>query len=100
MANVKYIAAYILQTLVFESNSSHKRLPFLKKHMRKELIYLIKGTKDKYEQQQKLKDYLDKHMLNWRSTFAHYLKYTSQYDCQKISYPYTKEYVDKPYTAE
>ena len=40
-------------------------------------------------------------MLNWRSTLAHYLKYTSQYDCQKISYPYnSKEYVDKPYTEE
>ena len=49
MANVKYIAAYILQTLVFESNQAHKNLPFLKKHMRKEIIYLIKGTRDKYE---------------------------------------------------
>lgn len=48
MANVKYIAAYILQTLVLEVNQGHKRLPFLKKYMRKELIYLIKGAKDKY----------------------------------------------------
>ena len=35
----------------------------------------------------RLQESLKEQMVNWRTTFSHYLKYKGQFDCLRLAYP-------------
>jgi hypothetical protein len=87
MIDVKLFAAYLLQNLVLEQSLNHKNIQTLKKNLRRELMKLMTGDHSDLDKNA-LYQYLNAHMINWRTILNQYLKYTSQYDCVKIGYPH------------